>query len=258
MKNLLWINKIHAALGSRTIAFAYITAVGISEAILVVVGTLPGVLCHAFLTLWLLSHYSLNRPAAYSQLLPVLALLSLMRLLSFAIPSTDVPRIYWYAMIGIPLLVAVGFTVRCLGLSLNDIGLGLAFWRQQIVIAASGVPLALVAYSLLKPKPVIAEFSLRNLLVGAVIIVIFTGLTEEIIFRGLLQHVCQKLLGRFSNLYVSILFAAMYMSWLSMSYVLFALLIGLFFSWCVHRTGSTWGVILAHGIMNAFVMLRGA
>jgi membrane protease YdiL (CAAX protease family) len=41
----------------------------------------------------------------------------------------------------------------------------------------------------------------------------------------------------------------MYMGSLSLSYVLFIGLVGLFFSWCVKRTGSIWGVVLAHSLL---------
>jgi membrane protease YdiL (CAAX protease family) len=56
-------------------------------------------------------------------------------------------------------------------------------------------------------------------------------------------------------LYSSILFATMYIGSLSLSYVIFMGLVGLFFSWCVYRTASLWGVTLAHGVMMAGMLL---
>ena len=84
---------------------------------------------------------------------------------------------------------------------------------------------------------------------------VFTGFVEEIIFRGMLQQVANEILGGAGVLCSSILFAIMYTGSLSLSYMLFIGLVGLFFGWCVNRTGSIWGVILAHSILNIGMIL---
>jgi membrane protease YdiL (CAAX protease family) len=86
-----------------------------------------------------------------------------------------------------------------------------------------------------------------HLLVGAVILTVFAASTEEVLFRGLLQHVVTDICPRSGVLWSAFLFASMYIGSLSVGYVLFMGLVGLFFGWCVRQTGSLWGVILAHG-----------
>ena len=47
----------------------------------------------------------------------------------------------------------------------------------------------------------------------------------------------------------------MHLGSLSPGYVLFMLLVGLFFAWCVDRTGSLWGVAVAHGFLVIGMLL---
>jgi membrane protease YdiL (CAAX protease family) len=70
--------------------------------------------------------------------------------------------------------------------------------------------------------------------------------TEELIFRGLLQHVLIEVFGPVGLLWSTGIYASLYISSLSVAYVLFIGLVSLFFGWCVRRTGSLWGVVAAH------------
>ncbi len=232
------------------VILAYLVAIAGVEAMGVFISVVGGALGHAFLIPLLLSHYVLAGQARYRRALAVLALAPLLRILSLTLPVRQVPQIYWYAMIGMPLLTAVALTLRLLELSWTHVGLRPGPWLPQLLIALSGLPLSVVAFLILRPKPLIARFDWREAMIGSVILLIFTAFTEEIIFRGLLQQVTTEIFGRVALLYSSALFAIMYMGSLSWSYVFFIGLVGLFFGWGVNRTGSIWGVILAHGALN--------
>jgi membrane protease YdiL (CAAX protease family) len=158
-------------------------------------------------------------------------------------------------MVGVPVLVAVALTARLLGFSWTSLGLRVYAWPPQVMIALHGIPLGLAAFLIARPEPLLPGFEWQSIAVGSVMLVIFVGFAEEIIFRGLLQQVTIESFGRAGMVYCSILFAAMYMGSLSLSYVVFMGLVGLFFSWCVYRTASLWGVALAHGIMMIGMLL---
>jgi membrane protease YdiL (CAAX protease family) len=243
------------ARASASIVLAYLAAIASAEVAGVLIGVIPSTLFHALLILILLNHYISLNQAAYRRILPVFALAPLLRILSLIMPIKEVPQIYWYAMIGIPLLVAVTLTARLLKLSWTEIGLRLYSWRSQIFIACSGLPLSLTAFLLFRPATLITKFNWHDLVIGSVILLTFTGFTEEIIFRGLLQQVTTKIYGRVGVLCSSLLFAIMYIGSLSLSYIIFMGLTGLFFSWCVERTRSLWGVVLAHSILNIGMLL---
>jgi uncharacterized protein len=228
----------------------YIAAVAIAEALGVFLGAVPSAASHAVLILVLLGHSILMDRAPSRHILLVLALAPLLRLLSLTIPIKEVPQIYWYAMIGTPVLVAVAATARHLDLPWSRLGLHRAPWPPQILIACSGLPLSLAAFLILQPKPLAPQPGWYGIVIGSIILLIFAGFTEEILFRGLLQQVITEIFGRAGLVYSSTLFAIMYIGSLSLRYVLFIGLLGLFFSWCVSRTGSIWGVVLAHSFIN--------
>ncbi len=210
----------------------------------------------------------------------VLALAPLLRILSLVMPLQGIPQIYWYAFIGAPLLVAAVLTARHLNLSIASFRFTLPPSRQQITIATSGLPFGLIAFFLVRPEPLTPSFQWWELAIGSVILVIFVGFTEEFIFRTLLLHVAPTsgrqfhILRRFAGrmairtinaprdrhitkaihvdpglFWSSAVFAIMSIGSRSFLYVLFIFLIGMFFGWCVQRTGSMWGVVAAHSAL---------
>jgi membrane protease YdiL (CAAX protease family) len=96
------------------------------------------------------------------------------------------------------------------------------------------------------PTALIPALDWRDLVVGAIILTIFVGFTEELIFRGLLQQVMIDVFGPPGLLWSTGIYASLYISSRSVTYVLFIGLVSLFFGWCVQRTGSLWGVVAAH------------
>jgi membrane protease YdiL (CAAX protease family) len=235
---------------------AYLIAIAVVELVGVYVGVVPSLIGHAILIVVLLGQYALQNQAPYRRILPVLALASLLRILSFSMPVKEVPQIYWYAMIGIPFLVAVALTARLLDFSWVKHGLRLPSRSAQVLVALSGLPLSIVAYLILRPKPLVAGPQWGGIIVAVVMLFLFTGLSEEIFFRGMLLGTATELSGRRNGvLYSSALFAIMYIGSLSLSFVLFAGVVGVFFSWCVSRTGSIWGVVLAHAAISIGMLL---
>lgn len=120
-------------------------------------------------------------------------------------------------------------------------GLASHLWLAQMLIALSGIPLSLAAYVAMGPVPLAPRYDWRDAMIGAVILVIFSGFIEEIRFRGVLQRVTTEIFGRWGIVWTSILFAMMYVGTLSAAVVVLKGIIGLFLGWCVERTGAIWG-----------------
>jgi uncharacterized protein len=241
----------------RQIIRATPAVVPVSAAVLAVAEVLvgqgivvAGMLVHAALLLVLLCLLIAREHALYGRVLPALALAPLMRILSLALAIQQIPQIYWYALAGTPLLIALARTIRLLDLSALRLGLRLWSLPVQLLIACCGVPLSIVAPVVLRPIPLAAGSGWYDLVIGSAILLIFTGFAEELLFRGVLQRVLVETFGWRGVLYAGGLYALMHVSSLSWNYVLFAAAMGLFFGWCVFRTGSIWGVVLAHGLMN--------
>ena len=56
-------------------------------------------------------------------------------------------------------------------------------------------------------------------------------------------------------IYVSLLFAVLHMAFISLIDIVFVFTVALFFGWVVKKTGSLFGVTLAHGTINALLYL---
>lgn len=269
----------------------YVFAMAGAELVTVFFGTMPGLCANCLLLFAMLNHYlATYLPFAHWQtgkdarslpgrVLPVLALAPLMRILSLVMPLQDIPQAYWYALIGAPMLVAALLAARHLDLSLAVVGFPVPRWRCQIAIAATGIPLGLVGFLLVHPEPLTPSFQWGELAIGSAVLVVFVGFTEELIFRALLLpvapylggriHIPGRIAGRVADhfekvvpvdrgiFWSSAVFAIMSIGSGSLPYVVFVGLIGMFFSWCVRRTGSIWGVVAAHSalVMEALLIL---
>jgi membrane protease YdiL (CAAX protease family) len=236
---------------------AYLAAIAAAEALTALVNPWLGALVHIALLLLLLGHSVLQGNERTRNVLIALALVPLLRILSLVMPLDDLAPIWWHVLIGAPLLAAVFLALRAMGYSWADVGLGpgwsAPWW--QLVIGLSGVPLGLLAYFLTRPTFPVVERPFTYLLGGAIILALFSGFLEELIFRGVVQSAAGELLGAGGMIVSALLYGVVYIGSLSITFVVFAALVGLFFSLCVRRTGSLWGAALAHSWLNIGLLL---
>jgi membrane protease YdiL (CAAX protease family) len=253
------------ALGRSTALVVALYASGIvgAEVALAVLGILPGVAAHSVLMLALLNHYVLARAdsrqrlptAAAPDALLVLALVPLLRILSVTMAIEQMPPLYRYAVIGAPLLLASALAAWTLGGVRLLARLRTWSWQREGPVALAGVPLGLLAFLLAPPAGALADASPGQLLVASAILIVFTALAEEVIFRGLLQDALAAIFGRAGILGSSLLFASVYLKAGPTAYVALIALVGLAFAWLVERTGSLLGVVIAHGLLNIGLLI---
>lgn len=123
-------------------------------------------------------------------------------------------------------------------------------WTIQFLIALSGLPLAVAAYWILRPAPLLSRLDWEEILIGSLILILFSGFLEELIFRSLLQPAMEMAFGRYGLLSSSILYAGMFLGSRSIYFVFFMGLVGLLFGFLVKRSGSIWGAVIAHSILS--------
>ena len=80
---------------------------------------------------------------------------------------------------------------------------------------------------------------------------IFGGLLEEGLLRGVIQRVADRLLARGSILVSAFATGLLYASSLNVRYLVFAVLVGIAFSFIVRRTDSIVGAALGHAALFA-------
>jgi membrane protease YdiL (CAAX protease family) len=180
----------------------------------------------------------------------------LIRVISLSLPLAGFPLIYWYFFTSVPLFAASFVVIRMQGLGLPPKGGRWSSLLMQVPIMFIGLGLGYTEYLILRPEPLVDEFSWRAILIPALILLISTGLLEEVIFRGLMQGASVQLIGPFLGLlYVAFLFAMLHMGYRSFLDVIFVFVVGLGFGLVVASTGRLIGVTMAHGLTNIMLFL---
>ncbi|NOK63684.1 MAG: CPBP family intramembrane metalloprotease [Chloroflexi bacterium AL-W] len=249
----------------RMMVVFYTFLIAMAELVAAFVNVIAGVTIHAVLIPLLLSQYVLMPQASYRRILPVLTLLPLVRVLSISmiIRADAMPPLYWYVLVGIPMFVAVVFTMRLLSISWVRVGMPFTAPGFQMLIGLTGIPLGIVAYFITQPQALVGELNALHVVGGLISLIVFSAFLEELIYRGVLQQVATELFGGAGFVVSSILYTAIALSTLSptnpngLMQIGFIGLVGLYFAWCAKRTGSIWGVVIAHGVLNVIALLGG-
>jgi membrane protease YdiL (CAAX protease family) len=191
-----------------------------------------------------------------SNLLKALMLLPLVRIFGFTLPLVYFRQIYWPLIVGIPLVIAVTVLSRNLKLTMKDIGLTYGRIQIQLPVALLGIAFGFMEYTLIKPKPWINTLTPEDLIAPALILMIFTGLTEELIFRGIIQTMSTRLFGAVNGIiYSGILFTTMHIAFNSLPHMIFVLTIAIFYGSIYHKTKTLSGIMLSHGTSNIILYL---
>jgi len=191
--------------------------------------------------------------------LAALVLPPLLRVVSLSTPLTPFTTIQWLAIVSVPLLMACFAVMRALDLRPRDVFIGFGDRRLialNIAVAASGLGIGYLEYRLLHVAPWITARSSGDFAFAALAIFLATGLAEELIFRGILLSTGIRLLGRRGALlYVTVVFAALHVGFLSVPYLVVAFAVGLVFALVVLLTKTLWGTVLAHSLANVALYL---
>jgi uncharacterized protein len=192
----------------------------------------------------------------HHDLFAALAILPLIRVLAIAMPFWLVDQAQHFALVNLPLIAATLMAAHYLRYGRAQLGLTLGGLPWQVPVVASGAAIGYLERLLIQPVAMAPDLTLAAVWWPALSLMLFTGLSEELLFRGVLQTAAVRALGaRLGIVYVSLMFGALHIGWGSALDVAFVTLVGLFFAWVVHRTGSILGVTLAHGIANIVLFI---
>jgi membrane protease YdiL (CAAX protease family) len=176
-------------------------------------------------------------------------------MVSLATPLAGFRLVYWYLLTGVPIFIAAFAVVRYLQLPRQRFALQLKLTPGQLLVGASGLALGYVEYLILRPQPLIPEWNAVYVIEALLILTLFTGLVEEIVFRGLMQHAADWVLGKAGVIYVASIFAILHIGYKSLADMAFVFAVALYFGFYVRRTRSIFGVTLAHGLTNVALFL---
>jgi hypothetical protein len=249
--------SVPSRLGARRPAatwfLAYSSLIILAEAIFGLVDVAVGTLLLAAALLLIATHVALTRPPR-DPVLPALALVPLVSLLTVAMPVPGLAAASAYVLAGLPALLGAGLVARALGLSATDLGLGVprAPAASALTVAVGGA-LGLLG-TVVGMDPIDAG-GLHPVAFFGLVVVPFVVMLEEIVFRGILQRTVSARSPMMGVLVPSAIYAAVYFGSGSTAAVLFMGLVGLVFGFIVHRTGTLWGVLGAHLVLRILLQI---
>ena len=235
---------------------AYLLALIAAELLTTYVNKTWGLAAHTFILFALLVNAAMVESHDFSNLLRSLMPIPIIRIVGLSIPMMQIKPLYWFPIVAIPLFAASLAIMRSQKLTLRDVGLFVGDIKIQILITITGFFTGIIEFFILRPDPLIAEFT-PILIIGAFfILLISTGLAEELLFRGILQNNTMKMFGAaFGLIYTSLIFTTMHIGWIYFSDLVFVFCVALFYGYCLIKTKSIFGITMAHGISNSMLFL---
>jgi len=215
-----------------------------------------GLAAHTIILFALLVNEAMVESNDFSNLLRSMMPIPIIRIVGLSIPMMQIKPLYWFPIVAIPLFAASIVIMRRQNLSMKDVGLVLGNIKIQLLIAATGFITGIIEFFILKPDPLISQFT-PLLLIGAFfILLISTGLAEELLFRGILQNNTTNMFGAaFGLIYTSLIFTTMHIGWIYFADLVFVFCVAMFYGICLIKTKSILGITVAHGISNSMLFL---
>jgi len=180
--------------GTQVVA-AYSVAIGVGELVGALGWVILGAMLDAALVPILLGHFVWVERTPHRKLLPVLALVAMLRVLSIAAVVPRLPVVTWYVTVGSALLIGEILTIRLVEEPWERLNLALRRPVLDLAIAAIGIPAGLIGYLVLRPQPLMPGAGPLQIAAGVVVLVVFAAFTEELLFRGLLQSIAIETFG---------------------------------------------------------------
>ena len=234
----------------------YFIAIAIAELLTVYVYPLVGVIIYSMMLIAFIVQSVFVRDIKQRNLVLALCLVPLVRILSLSMPLGILSLVFRFPIIYLPLLAATIAVMWATGLKPVDVGLTVCYWPWQVLLGVvSGIAIGVTEYLIIRPSPLINSLSWQEAWLPALILILTTGLVEELMFRGVLQRHAESMMGLHGIIYVSLVFAILHAGFYSWGDVIFVLFVGLFFAAMVKRTGSLLGAILSHGTANVVLFL---
>lgn len=233
----------------------YLQLLTLAELLTTLVEPVSGLTLHGIVLVALIMHGALEQNIHHRRFLLTISLGPLIRLLSLSLPLAGRPLVDWYFGVGALLFVGAIVTTRLIDFDFRRIGFRWGKPFNQIMFGFIGIGLGWLEYVILRPEPLVEEFTLEAIWLPALILTVFTGLLEEMIFRGLIQEASLASYGRFGITYGALLFAVLHVGYGSFFDVVFVFAVAMLFGIYVQKTGSIFGVTLAHSWTNITLFL---
>ncbi len=249
-------SKTKTTRNEKIIAVLYLLSLIIAEVCVTYINKEVGLGIEMAILFALLLNSSFDVSYNYSVMLRSMMVLPLIRIIGLSIPLMQIQPLYWFPIIAVPLFAAVYTIMKSQGLTRKHVGLVWGNKKVQFLVALSGIFLGTIEYTILQPKPLIAVLDPVTLISASIILIISTGLAEELLFRGIIQKNAENVFGTVAGLlYTAFLFTALHIGWNSFPDLIFVFSVAIFYGYTFQKTRSIVGITLSHGLSNTFLFL---
>ena len=185
-----------------------------------------------------------------------LALVPLYILFTSSLPWFFIEQQYLLPAVYSIVLALVFFHIYDKKIDLESIGISFSgAWKWIILCSLIAIPTGTIEYFVLKPEPALPYFQLKYLLRDFFYMLVFVGVAEEILFRGLIQTDLQRVFGTRMGLFLaSYLFGIMHMTWRSTAELLFTFFAAILIGYIYNRSRNLMGPIFLHGVNNTVLV----
>jgi len=181
-----------------------------------------------------------------------LILLLLLRIVGLAMPQFFIVSLLWYPLVYGVMFIPVLAIIKNQQITLKEIGID--FKRFNIYLPAGitiGLGIATIEYLILKPNPLIENITISNLILISIVMFVFVGAIEELIFRSIIQTRFEKVLGlKYGVLVSGSMFGIMHSVFGIVNEILFACVFGIILGYIFQKTRSFPLILLIHGTAN--------
>ena len=234
----------------------YIMILIFSELVTTYYMTSWGIILDVILTTALVINSTLTKSVKFSYLLQAMILLPLIRIMSLSIPVIELEPIYWLLIMSIPVFAAVWILMQSQCLSKKMVGINTRNLPLQLLVGLTGLGFGFVEYLILQPAALVSNLSPLTVIFAGSIVMISTGLLEELVFRGIIQRNAENIMGKiWGIIFTSILFVGFNISWNSPLDLIFIFGVSTCYGYIFQKTRSILGISISHGLCNVFLFI---
>jgi len=189
------------------------------------------------------------------KVLQSLILLLLMRAINLAMPQLFADTMLWYLLTYGVMFIPIYIIIKNQQISLNELGINSK--NLHIYLPAAlliGFVISVFEFLITDPAALIGNLQPINIAILAVVMFVFVGGAEELIFRSIFQTRVEKVIGPSHGIIFSgILFGIMHSVYGLILEILFAIFFGILVGYIFQKTKSFPFVLTIHGTANVFL-----
>lgn len=185
-------------------------------------------------------------------ILQSMTLIILLRIINLSVPPFFTTDILQYSIIYGIMFIPIYSIIKNQQISNKELGMHLdRFYIYLPMSILIGFIIAVSEYNILDPIPLIENIDIPNIILITIIMFVFVGTIEEIIFRPILQTRIEKSFGSKNGILLSGgIFGIMHSSYGISNEIIFATIFGIVLGYIFYMTRDVLFAISIHGIAN--------